>query len=119
MANMKTVACLLFVLSSAAVGAADGVGPFTFTLNGKAFDERCLRLDAGEALRYRFRSTSPVDFNIHFHRGDDVFYPIRQTGITEGKGTFRAEAADDYCLMWKHRQGAAGIEGSIERVPRR
>jgi hypothetical protein len=70
-------------------------------------------------VRYRFRSTSPVDFNIHFHRGKDVFYPIRQTGVTEVNGTFRADAADDYCLMWEQRQGAAEIQGHIERVRRR
>jgi hypothetical protein len=116
---MKTLTGLLFASIAAAVGAADGEGPYTFTLKGKAFDERCLKLEAGEAIRYRFRSTSPVDFNIHFHRGNDVFYPVRQAGVTEADGTFGADTADGYCLMWEQRQGGARIEGSIERVPRR
>jgi hypothetical protein len=112
---MKTLTGLLFASIAAAVGAADGEGPYTFTLKGKAFDERCLKLEAGQSLRYSFRSSEPVDFNIHFHRGNDVFYPVKQAAVRSVKATFQATATDDYCLMWEHRgAGDATVAGSIE-----
>jgi hypothetical protein len=100
--------------------AGEGEGAYSFSLSGKAFDEHCLKLAAGEAIRYRFRASAPVDFNIHFHRGKDVFYPIRQQGVQAAEGSFRAEAADDYCLMWEHGgEGRVAVEGAVERVPSR
>ncbi len=115
---MKTLLLPLLALAAAAV-AADGVGPYAFTLSGKAFDERCLRLEAGESIRYSFRSSAPVDFNIHAHRGNEVVYPVKQAAIREATATFRAEAAEDYCLMWQHAgTGTAKVEGTLERVAR-
>lgn len=112
---------ILFLLACfAAPGfAAQGDGTYSFKLEGKAFDERCLKLAAGERIRYRFRASAPVDFNIHYHRGSDVFYPVRQTGVREIDATFRAEADDDYCLMWQHAAtGAASVDGTLQRLPR-
>jgi hypothetical protein len=76
-----------------------------------------VHLEREASLAYRFRSTSPVDFNIHYERGNDVFFPVRQTGIKEANGTFHADAADDYCLMWERAgSGSAVIDGSLELV---
>lgn len=114
---MHRAAFLLGLLAASAL-AAEGVGPYSLRLSGKAFDERCLRLEAGESIRYRFRASAPVDFNIHAHRGKDVVYPVRQTATRETSGTFRADVADDYCLMWEQAGGSATVEGTLERLPR-
>lgn len=114
---MKLAAAFLAALLAPSTHAADGVGPYSFTLSGKAFDERCLKLAAGESIRYRFRASAPVDFNIHYHRGKEVFYPVKRSAVREADAVFRAEGADDYCLMWEHAgTGAAAIGGSVERV---
>ena len=116
---MKLLALPLALLGVAALAAED-VGPYSFNLSGKAFDERCLKLAAGESIRYRFRASAPVDFNIHYHRGKEVIFPVKQSAVREATSTFRAESADDYCLMWEHTgTGAATVEGSIERGPGR
>lgn len=116
---MKIPLVFLLLAMVPALRAADGPGPYRFTLAGKAFDERCLKLAAGETIRYHFRASAPVDFNIHYHRGKEVFYPVRQAGVREANATFRAESADDYCLMWEQRGAATAIvEGSVERAPR-
>jgi hypothetical protein len=61
-----------------------------------------------------------VDFNIHFHRGKDVVYPVKQPAVRAAEDTFRAPAAEDYCLMWEHADsGTASVEGMLERVPAR
>jgi hypothetical protein len=108
-------------LASSPVWATEpGAGPFAFTLSAKAFDERCLELAAGEALRYHFRASAPLDFNVHTHRGHDVFYPVRNDSVQQGDGTFRADAAGEYCLMWTHRgDGRISVEGTVERAARR
>ena len=113
---MKTVA-LLIALIATPVLAEDGAGPYSFTLSGKAFDERCVKLAADESIRYSFRSSADVDFNIHYHRANEVFFPVKQSAVREANATFRAQTEQDFCLMWEHTgPGNAKIEGTLERV---
>jgi len=114
MASRRAVLPMLALLCSAAL-AGEGPGPYSFTLSGKAFDERCLRLEAGQSIQYRFNASAPVDFNIHYHRGKDVVFPVRKAGVREASGTFKAKGADGYCLMWEHKgSGSAAVEGTLD-----
>jgi hypothetical protein len=79
---------------------------------GKAHEE-CLRLEAGQKRRYYWKSNAPVDFNIHYHRGDDVVYPVKRERMRGDGGTFIAKSGEDYCWMWTAK-GVAKIEGRIE-----
>jgi len=107
---------LLMVLAMPAL-AGEGAGPYSFTLSGKAFDERCVQLEAGQTIHYRFRASAPIDFNIHYHRGSDVFFPVQKSGVREASGTFKAESAEGYCLMWEHKgSGAATVDGLLDRI---
>jgi hypothetical protein len=116
---MRLLALPLALLGAAAIAAED-VGPYSFTLSGKAFDERCLNLAVGESIRYRFRASAPIDFNIHYHRGNKTSFPVKRLAVRDIESTFKAPRADGYCLMWQHRgEGVAKVEGSIERVPPR
>lgn len=115
---MKLLALPLALFGVAALASGDA-GPYSFTLSGKAFDERCLTLAAGESIRYRFRASAPIDFNVHYHRGNETYFPVKRRAARELESTFKAPRADGYCLMWEHRgQGVATVEGSVERVPR-
>jgi hypothetical protein len=113
---------LTTVLLMAAAGGASAAGPavdgaFARTVAAGGFDELCLPLTAGQRLRYRFRAEAPLDFNIHHHRGREVFYPVRATALREQPlADFTAPAADDYCLMWENR-GAhpVRVDGEIAR----
>ena len=117
--STKELAVLLAIAAGPAL-AVQEVGPYAFTLTGKSFDERCVTLAAGQSIRYRFSASLPIDFNIHYHRGKDVFYPVRQSGVRDAEGTFRAQEADDYCLMWEHAgSGSADVKGSFEPIPTR
>jgi hypothetical protein len=89
-------------------GATFAAEPFDFDVAAGNFDEHCLRIEAGEAIRWRFTATAAVDFNIHAHRGEQVIYPVRRDGVTRASGTFRAKGAEEYCLMWTNR-GAAPV----------
>jgi hypothetical protein len=62
--------------------------------------EECFKLPAGGAVGYAFEATAPVDFNIHFHRGKDVEYPVKRDAIRQADDRFTAASAEEYCLMW-------------------
>jgi len=88
-----------------------------FDIEPRGFDEHCLHLGAGEAIRWRFTATGTVDFNIHAHRGNEVIYPVRRHGVSRASGSFRSRAAEDYCLMWTNKDVAAvSLRGSVERL---
>ncbi len=80
------------------------------------FDEHCLTIEAGRAIAYRFEANAPVDFNIHYHRGKDVLYPVKREATRQFASTFRAESTGEYCLMWENKSAAAvTVEGRVDR----
>jgi len=83
-------------------GAADAK-PFAHTMQPRKFAEECLKMSAGQTIAYAFEATAPVDFNIHYHRGKDVFYPVKDDGVGRAEARFSAPSADEYCLMWTNR----------------
>jgi hypothetical protein len=108
-----------FLLAAASAGAGDGEGRFSVHLRERGFDERCIWLDAGESIRYRFSASAPVDFNIHYHRGKEVFYPVTARATRAADAGFSAPHADTYCLMWERAgDGPAIVDGSIDRAAR-
>ncbi|HUQ27051.1 MAG TPA: hypothetical protein VM051_00570 [Usitatibacter sp.] len=97
-----------------AKGDATVVG---ISLDPRKVHEECVRMEAGEKRKYHWKSTAPVDFNVHYHRGAEVFYPIKRDGMRGDGGTFNAKTAEEYCWMWTARDQAKAtkIEGRIER----
>jgi hypothetical protein len=109
---------LLVALAPSVVAAATAaLGPFQIDVPSRGFEEHCVRLAAGEQVRYRYAATADVDFNIHYHRGNEVFYPVKASGSRSAGADFTAPQADTYCLMWERKgEGAARIDGAVERV---
>jgi hypothetical protein len=81
----------------------------------KKVHEECARLEAGEARRWHWKSSTPVDFNIHYHRGEEVFYPVKRDGMRGDGGTFTAKTGEDYCWMWTARNAPTKVDGRIEK----
>ena len=71
-----------------------------------AIHEDCAELALGDRLDYRFASSEPVAFNIHYHDGNAVVMPITRDGATSDAGVFAPRLAEGYCLMWE--AGPAG-----------
>ena len=84
-------------------------------LEPKKVHEECQRVEAGQKRRYMWRSDGPVDFNIHYHRGNDVFFPVKRGAMRGDGGTFTAGTAEDYCWMWTAKDAAAKVEGRITK----
>jgi hypothetical protein len=104
-------------VADAATTAA--LGPFSVGVPPGGFEEHCLQLAAGERVHYRFSASGAVDFNLHYHRGEAVFYPVRKAQVRRHVDDFTAPHADAYCLMWESKAtDAVRVEGAVERVRR-
>jgi hypothetical protein len=107
------------VLIAATLAAGDAVAAddaFRLSIAPGKFDEHCLKIEAGRTIAYRFEASGPVDFNIHYHRGNDVLYPVKREATRQSASTFRAESTDDYCLMWENPNAVAvSVEGRVDR----
>ena len=115
---MKRLAALI---ASLAAATALGNPPATQTgtvvaasLEPRKIHEECVRLEAGQQRRYHWKSSAPVDFNIHYHRGNEVLYPVKRDAMRGDGGTFTAQSAEDYCWMWAARDKPAKVDGQIK-----
>ena len=111
---MKRLAFLLCA-SCLAAHAADAPRPgaFAAALDPGKIHEECARVEKGEKRNYHWKATAPVDFNIHRHEGNEVFYPVKRTAMRGDGGTFKADVGADYCWMWTARDKAAKLEGGV------
>lgn len=62
--------------------------------------ELCMALEFGKRLTYGFISRSAMNFNIHYHEGDTVVYPVEERLTREENKIFTATADQEHCLMW-------------------
>jgi hypothetical protein len=76
--------------------------------------EVCTKMAKGETRRYHWKSDNAVDFNIHHHKGAEVFYPVKRAAMRGDGGSFTAKAADEYCWMWTARNAKAKLDGRLE-----
>ena len=118
-APMKRLLALLCA-GAAATAAASSAPPkdklsIDATLAPTAIHEACVRLEAGQSRRWYWKSSQPVDFNIHYHRGEEVSYPVKRDGMRGDGGTFIAKTGEDYCWMWTAKNANTRVEGRIER----
>jgi len=114
----RLVAALLACAAGTALAYGNDspdIQPFSVTLEPKQMHEECVKLQAGEKRKYYWRADGPVDFNIHYHEGAEVFYPVKRDGMRGDGGTFAAgKGTQDYCWMWTARDKPAKLEGRIE-----
>jgi hypothetical protein len=75
-----------------------------------ALHEECLALRPGDRLDYRFRSSVPIAFNIHYHDAQAVVMPVQRDGVTADSGIYQPVLAHDFCLMWEAGAAAATLD---------
>ena len=68
---------------------------------GKTY-EACLQLSPGDKIYYDFTSSADLRFNIHYHEGKEVRYPVPVKLTSLEKAIFEAESKKRYCLMWRN-----------------
>ena len=116
MKRLAVIACALHAAAAFAdvAATADAVA-VSAALEPANMHEECVRLEAGDKRMYHWKSTAAVDFNIHYHRGDEVLYPVKRDGMRGDGGTFVAKTGEDYCWMWIARDKAVKLEGRIAK----
>ncbi len=94
----------LWILSQPIVGGPNlgslRANSGTVSLAPLEFQERCFELAPRDRVRYDFQADQPIEFNIHYHDGLSIRFPVKLTGITGHGDYFDAELEQSYCLMW-------------------
>jgi hypothetical protein len=72
----------------------------TLSLAPLEFREYCVEMAAQDEIQYDFQSDRPVEFNIHYHQGIQIRYPVQLDGITVHADKFVAGVNRLYCLAW-------------------
>jgi hypothetical protein len=106
---------IVFVLSACATPDAGDLPKIVQgqPLPSYQIHEECLALKPGERVLFRFESTEPVDFNIHYHEGKIVVMPLTRDKSTGDAGVFATPVAQDYCLMWEAGRAGALLDYRI------
>ena len=86
----------------------------TTTLAGGASHEDCLRVEKGHQVEYRFASTVPVEFSIHYHDNGqqghtDATYIVSPAMFesSPAKARFTSDAFRVVCFVWKNKDKKA------------
>ena len=98
---------------AATPGEAGKARDFAHDLKPGGVAEECIRLETGRSRRFEWTADGPLDFNIHYHKGDEVNYPVKLKGQWKGSGRFTAATGEDYCWMWSAR-GPTRFTGSLD-----
>ena len=101
--TLRAAAAVLAIAFVSGVGAQGADKPFTHTIKPRSVAEECFTLPGGQSIGYVFESSAPMDFNIHFHRGNDVLYPVKIDAMRSAADRFAASSTEEYCLMWTNR----------------
>jgi hypothetical protein len=88
------------VLSACAFPQRSETDAFRHEIKPGKIAEECRNLQPGERLRYRFEASVPMSFNVHFHRGNSVEYPVKIDGTSTEASIFAAQSAEEFCWMW-------------------
>ena len=78
-----------------------------------ASHEECLALHPGDRLDYRFHSSVPVAFDIHYREAQAVVMPLRREGVTADSGIYQPVLAHHFCLAWEAGAGGARLDYRI------
>ena len=85
--------------------AWDGQGRFEREVRAEPgkFVELCGKLSPGSQVRWRFEADAATHFNLHYHEGKEVRFPVKEDGVRSSKGTLDVRSTQDYCWMWSNK----------------
>ena len=98
MVRIATIAFSLFILAACAAVPVKESG--TIEIKPAGIHEECASMHRGQWIVYAFEASERVDFNVHYHASQKIFYPVEKPGITSDSGKYAPETEDIYCLMW-------------------
>ena len=81
----------------------------TATVQPGKFLELCGDLAKGQAIGWSFEADQSLDFNVHFHQGNEVVFPAKQDAVKQASGTLSVAAKQDYCWMWSNKGATLAV----------
>ena len=81
----------------------------TSTVQPGKFLELCGDLAKGQAIGWSFDADQSLDFNVHFHQGNEVVFPAKQDAVKQASGTLSVAAKQDYCWMWSNKGATPAV----------
>ena len=79
--------------------------------------EECRNLASDERVRYRFEASAAVPFNVHFHSGSTVEYPVKIDRTSDSASIFTAPSKQDFCWMWTNETTeTVVVQGELVRI---
>lgn len=82
----------------------DGDFQHVAEIGAGGFAEVCGTLSSQEQIHWTFEASAALDFNIHYHAGDEVVYPSAFPDTVDKAGVLVAPIDQTYCWMWTSRQ---------------
>ena len=106
MKRMLMPAILLLLSSMAHAAAPVAAAAKPVVLKPGKTHEKCMVLDSGQKLEYRFEATAKINFNLHYDKGDSLYYPVKLDRTTGESGIYETKSREKYCLLWENRTDA-------------
>ena len=94
------------VMATGVVSAADAQTAKPVMIKAGKIFEKCMTLTPPQKIEYRFESAAKIDFNLHYHKGEQVYYPVKLDRTNGESGLYEAKAKEVYCLMWENKTSA-------------
>lgn len=96
---------IVVLVSAPVIGNADTRANVsqTMTVEPGKMHEECMKLDAGDKLSYEFESGTDLIFNVHYHVGEEIIFPVEDHKTSAESSALEIEIEQDYCLMWTNR----------------
>jgi hypothetical protein len=104
MIRIMVIAFSLLILAACAVAPVKESG--LTQIKPAGIHEECVSAKSGQKINYSFYTSAPVDFNVHYHVGEKISYPLERSNVTTEDGTYVPDHEDIYCLMWTNNQKA-------------
>ena len=108
-----------FLALAGPLAAAEGgkPGPFTHALKAGEVAEDCVKMKSGQSRDFDWTSDTAVDFNVHWHDADKVYYPVKIDGRWKARGRLIADRDQTYCWMWgAPKEKAATVMGTFQPI---
>jgi hypothetical protein len=88
------------VLVAAQARAENPMRKQSVTMYANNVHEECFHLGVGDSVDYRYKSTSTVIFNIHYHTETDVITPLEERTSRPMPAVTWLGRARSCCMMW-------------------
>jgi hypothetical protein len=94
---------------AAAALAAKNDHPIHLVIAPGKIGEVCMPLVDGQTLRWRFKASTAVDFNLHHHVDKDIRMPVEREAVRADSGEHLIDQRNEWCLMWTAPTGGKRV----------